>query len=323
MRRVYFGEYSPQELYDGGKRVKRRTLLQSALALPMIPASAPAQTHPRHTLCRDGRSVGLFSGLPGLDYALGGIQRDELICIVGPPSTGKTLLLLDLAARLCGRYGQNVVFYSRHQPSVYLAKKGAIKADVTYAFADGSPFDGFSRTADEGPAVILLDSTLADLPSVQDFTTSIATEHPAGCAALVIDGQSSAPMSRRTFERVDEMVSFPAERWPPIQLSVGDLYWAQRFARDKCGPPVVMGVKTASLFDDQAVAEFLELDRHMHVVADRLVTLNRPELYVDTSQAKATDRNIVCLSGASPHWWDTRCARLRFDPRRLGFSTVV
>ena len=141
--------------------------------------------------------------LPGLDYVLGGIRRHELICIAGPPSSGKTLLLLDLAARLCSRYGKNVVFYSRHQPSVYLAKKGAIKADVTYAFADDSPFDGYSYAADEGPAVILLDSTIADLPDVFHFTMSIATMHPAGCAALIIDGQSAAPMPRRNAGTVD------------------------------------------------------------------------------------------------------------------------
>ncbi len=322
MRRVYFDEAIRQELYSGGKRLKRRTLLQSAMALPMIPTSASAQTLPRESVSRDGDAAGLFSGLPGLDYALGGIRRHELICIAGPPSTGKTLLLLDLAARLCSRYGKNVVLYSRHQPSVYLAKKGSIKADVAYAFADGSPFDGDSRTADEGPAVMLLDSTLADLPDVLHFTTSITTQHPAGCAALIIDGQSTARMPRRN-ACPDEVLGFPAERWPQMQVSEADLYEVQRFARSDRGPPVVIGVKTASLLDDEAAAHSFELDRHIRVFADRLVMLHRPELEIETSQVKARDRNVVCLSGTSSHWWDTRCSRLRFDPRRLGFSTVV
>jgi predicted ATP-dependent serine protease len=160
------------------KRVKRRTLLKSALALPMIPASPCIQASPRNSVSRDDEPVGLLSGLPGLDYAFGGIRPHELVCIAGPPSTGKTLLLLDLAARLCSRYGQNVVFYSRHQPSVYLAKKGAIKADVTYAFADALSFAAHSDGI-ECPAVILLDSTLADLPRAHRFTELIATGHPA------------------------------------------------------------------------------------------------------------------------------------------------
>jgi hypothetical protein len=96
---------------------------------------------------------------------------------------------------------------------------------------------------------------------------------------------------------------------------------AQQFAQSNRGTPVVMGITTA---DNEATAESLDLSARMHFVADRLVTLNRPELYVATAaQVTPADRNIVCLSGTSPRWWDTRCSRLRFDPRRLGFSTVI
>jgi hypothetical protein len=289
----------------------------------MIPASACAQAMTLNSVSQEGQPKGLFSGLAGLDYALGGIRPHEFICIVGPPCTGKTLLLLDLAARLCNRYEQNVVFYSRHQPSVYLAKKGVIKADVTYAFQDDSLSDGYSRETHKGPAVILLDSAIAYLPDVLHFATSIATNHRAGCAALIIDGQSAAPIPHQNTATVSAMVGFPAERWPPTQLSPEDLHEAQRFAKSHRGPPVVMGIKTASLVDGEAVANSINFGDHLRVPADRLVTLHRPELYVETSQATATDRNVVCLTGRSPHWWDTRCSRLRFDPRRLGFSTVI
>jgi len=43
-----------------------------------------------------------------------------------------------------------------------------------------------------------------------------------------------------------------------------------------------MGVKTSSLFEDEAVAKSLDLDGHMRVFADRLVTLHPPKLYVET-----------------------------------------
>ena len=59
------------------------------------------------------------------------------------------------------------------------------------------------------------------------------------------------------------------------------------------------------------------------IAADRMVWLHRPELYVETSKAVAADKNVVCLTGTSPRWWDTRCSRLRFDARRLEFATVV
>jgi hypothetical protein len=288
----------------------------------MIPARAHVLAAPLISASPDDDTVGLFSGLAGLDFVLGGIRPRELICIAGPPSTGKTLLLLDLAARLCNRYDQNVVFYSRHPASVYLARIAAINADVTYAFADELSFDGHAPGLDEGSAVMLLDSTLAELPDVLHFTTSITTQHPAGCAALIIDGQGTARVPRRN-ACPDAVLGFPAERWPQIQVSVADLYEVQRFARSDRGPPVVIGVKTASLLDDEAAAHSFELDRHIRVFADRLVMLHRPELEIETSQVKATDRSVVCLSGTSPHWRDTRCSRLRFDPRRLGFSTVV
>jgi replicative DNA helicase len=92
--------------------MKRRTLLKSALglALPMANRPGHATTIPIKAESREDVTEVLFSGLPGLDYALGGLSAGELLCIAGPPSSGKTPLLLDLAARICGRYGKNVVF---------------------------------------------------------------------------------------------------------------------------------------------------------------------------------------------------------------------
>jgi hypothetical protein len=51
--------------------------------------------------------------------------------------------------------------------------------------------------------------------------------------------------------------------------------------------------------------------------------MHRPEIYIDTDKRDAADKDVVCLSGTSPKWWDTRCARLRFDPSLMGFETVV
>jgi hypothetical protein len=85
----------------------------------------------------------------------------------------------------------------------------------------------------------------------------------------------------------------------------------------------VVGVTTASLIDAQVIAESHYPDTHIGLFADRLVTLYRPELQVGPVPVKPADRDVVCLSGSSPQWDDTRCSRLRFDPQRLGFSTVL
>ena len=303
--------------------MKRRTLLKTALALPMTQATALAPAARETSSTREDDSAALFSGLPGLDYALGGIRTGELICIAGLPSTGKTLLLMDLAARICGRYGKNVVFYSAHQPSVYLGKKGTIKAGVRFGFADVRLLaDSQDREFDWRPAVILLDSTAATLTEAIHVAQRTETEHPARCAVLIVDGWSTTPGRWQTSETADGAVAFPAERWAHTLLSVTDLRQVKQFGQTN-RIPVVVGVTTASLVDDPALAESFHLSTQMRLAADRLVTLHRPELYVETSRAVAADRNVVCLSGTSPRWWDTRCSRLRFEPRRLGFSTVI
>ena len=178
--------------------MKRRTLLKTALALPMTQATALAPAARETSSTREDDSAALFSGLPGLDYALGGIRTGELICIAGLPSTGKTLLLMDLAARICGRYGKNVVFYSAHQPSVYLGKKGTIKAGVRFGFADVRLLaDNQDREFDWRPAVILLDSTAATLTEAIHVAQRTETEHPARCAGLLVDQERHANDRRK------------------------------------------------------------------------------------------------------------------------------
>src|ERR1700676_2423515 len=94
--------------------LSRRALLGSALALPLV--------KPAKTITEESLSSRLYTSVPGFDYASGGIGPGEVVCVSGPPCTGKTLLLLDLAWRISMRYGANVLFYSVHQPSVYIAK---------------------------------------------------------------------------------------------------------------------------------------------------------------------------------------------------------
>jgi hypothetical protein len=251
------------------------------------------------------------------------MSAGELLCVAGPPSTGKTLLLLDLAARICGRYGKNVVFWSAHQPSVYLARKMDIKGGTRVAFAEDTVFvDEWDRGVHDSPSVVVVCSSSAEPGQPHGIAQLLTADHPGGCAALVMDGWCTTPEPRRNADSVDGIAAFPAERWPHTLLSVKHIHQAKQFAQIN-RLRVVMGVKTASLVDDEALADSFHLSAQLQVTADRVVSLYRPELYVETSQAIAADRNVVCLSGKSPLWWDTRCSRLRFDPRRLGFSTVV
>jgi len=150
----------------------------------------------------------------------------------------------------------------------------------------------------------------------------LEANHPAGCAALVMDGWCTTEQQPLHAEVIDGVVAFPAERWAPTLLSVKRMSEVVEFARIS-RLPVVMGLQMASLVDDAALAESFELSSRLRSAADRWVSMYRPELYVDSDHAVAADKNVVCLSGTSPKWWDTRCARLEFDPKRLEFGTVV
>jgi hypothetical protein len=137
-----------------------------------------------------------------------------------------------------------------------------------------------------------------------------------------MDGWCTTKQWPPSVEVIDGLAAFPAERWAPTLLSVKGMSEAVEFAQVST-LPVVMGVQTASLVDDEALAESFHLSSQLRLAADRWVSMRRPELYVDTDNRVAADKDVACLSGTSPKWWDTRYSRLRFDPSRLGFETVV
>jgi hypothetical protein len=265
----------------------------------------------------------IYSGLPGLDYALGGIPPCELSCVTGPPCMGKTLLLLDLAARIAARYGRNVVFYSAHQPSVYLSRKLATRGGTEITFAGvRDSVSQFGQAIGSSASIFLFDSRSEDEPRALEFACTLVSEHPGGCAAVIMDGWSTYQPPLVNKQLVYKDGTFPAERWSNGLLSIQTLNNVKRFGAN-FGIPVVIGVTTVSLMDAEAQAQSFEVESELRVRADRLLTLRRPEIYRETAQMKPEERNVVCLTGTSPRWWDTRCSRLRFDPRRLGFSTVV
>jgi hypothetical protein len=294
------------------------------VAFPLVNSMATAATIPQPTGTIDvnGHNA-LFSGLPGLDYALGGIGPGELTCVMGPPCMGKTIILLELAARITARYGQNVVFYSAHKPSVYLARRAMLRADARVVFAaesiDGEVNCDFDT---DEPAIHFLDSSSADVTGACEIASGLRDAHPAGCAVLILDGWNSYRERLGDFHVVDGIPHYPAERWPHVHVSPEALMTAKRFSIT-AAIPAVFGITTASLLDDEALAESFELEAELRVRADRLLSLLRPEIYCATDEVKTEDRHVVCLTGTRPTWWDTRCAKLRFEARRLTFSTVA
>lgn len=293
--------------------MERRTLLKSMLALPVTVSAADESSGAA------AATGPLFSGLAGLDYALGGLEQGNLACIVGPPCMGKTLLLLELAARIVRRYDRNVVFYSAQKPSLYLAKKVALRNDVPVVFAGEKV--GISDSRMVGPAVQLLDSTGTDASAAFELGIRLRLEHPSGCALVILDGWSTCASKVADSPSVGGE-GLPAERWPHARLSRHVLVSTKQFAQT-ARMPVVIGVTTASLVDEAAQVRSLGIDLDLRIAADRLLSLYRPAVYEETAKINDAQRNDVALTGTSPRWWDTRCSKLRFDPRRMGFETVA
>jgi DnaB-like helicase C terminal domain len=300
--------------------MKRRALLQGALGLPLVAGIGRATSN------EAGAAVDpsvLFSGLAGLDCALGGLAAGELACVTSPPHSGKTVVLLDWAARISSRYGKNVVFYSANEPSVHIARKGVSKNRARVFFAGETQSQiPYTREFGSAGAIIMLDAHCGGLEQAQTLAKWLKANHPAGCAALVSDGWCTNRQRPIEVRIVDGAVTLPAERWTPTFLPAEKLSEAAEFARAS-GLPGVMGVQTASLVDDYALEDSLHLSLQLRQSADRWLAMTRPELYVDSDRTDPADKKVVHLCGRSANWWDMRRARLRFSRERLEFATVV
>jgi hypothetical protein len=245
---------------------------------------------------------------------VGGIGPGELVCIAGPPCSSKTLLLLNVAERISRRYGSAVLLYSAHKPSVYIAKKAALNGSISIHFWE----DGGTRPG--GPAVYLLDSSTADMEHALEVALELQSH--ADESMLILDGWSSHPRPAGQFEIIDGIPHYPSERWPHTLLSRQRIGRLREFA-SMTRIPVIAGVSTASLMDDEALAASWDLESEIRRNADHWVRLYRPELYKVTADVKPNERNVVEVTGSSPRWGDTRCSKLRLDPRDLSFATVI
>jgi hypothetical protein len=229
---------------------------------------------------------------------------------------------LELAARISNRYRHNVFFYSAHKPSVYIAKKAQLRGDARIIFAGDRAAAFRVDLRRDQAAIHLLDTNSADVGQACKIAGRFQHEHPAGCAVLILDGYCSLPERLERFDLVDAIPQYRAERWPHTLMSREVLADARRLNLSS-GIPIVFGITTASLMDDDAIMYSFPLESEVRRIADHWVVLHRQEIYRETRERQDSERNLVRLTGTSPSWWDTRCSGLRFDPKRVGFSTVA
>jgi len=302
--------------------MRRRDLLQGLLGIPMV-ATVDARSKGMTGSETAARAGALVSGLAGFDHAVGGVAAGELVCVTSPPWSGKTVLLLDWAARICRRYAKNVVFYSANEPSFGIARKAIAKGRAPGFFTgDIRNQLSYDREIGSSGAILMHDSESGNLYQAQTLARWLKANHPAGCAALILDGWCTTPQRPLCNEGIDGVVAIPAACWTPTRLSVKEMSRILEFAHAS-GIPVVMGVQTASLVDDEALASSSHVVSQLWMIADRWVSMYRPELYVETEMRVNADQNAASLLGSSHKSRDARHTKLRFDRALRRFETVV
>ena len=304
--------------------MERRTLLKTVLALPMIQSWVPGTATARMAEGQPRSPNALFSGLPGLDYALEGIAPGSLIGITGPTCTGKTMLLLEFAARLSIQYRQNVVFYSAHKPSVYLAKKATLRGDTSIRYLEGVAPDDPSVGASSEAGLYLIDANSAESERAYATALRLRRAHPAGCAAFILDGWSTEPQGPGDdIELIGGVPYVLSDSWPHSTLILPNRFrQLKHLVRDR-QLPVIFGLTTASLVDEEALSATFSIESAIRCQSDRWVVLYRPELYRTTEESRPAERNLVRLTGSSPASPHTRYSELRYNFSTLSFATVT
>ncbi len=76
----------------------------------------------------DGMAMGsIKTGFNNIDYAIGGIENDNLVLVLGEPGSGKTSLTLNIAENIA-RAGKNVLYVSKEMGKKRLARRGYLSA---------------------------------------------------------------------------------------------------------------------------------------------------------------------------------------------------
>jgi hypothetical protein len=234
------------------------------------------------------------------------------------------MLLLELAARLPIRYRQNVVFYSAHKPSVYLAKKAILRGDIPIRYLESVSRDEPSAATSAGAALYLVDANSAEAEIAYDRALRLRRAHPAGCAAFFLDGWSSQPQGPGDdIEFIGGTPYVLSDPWPhSTVVSPHRFRRLMHLVRDR-QLPVIFGLTTASLVDEEALSATFSIESAIRCQSDRWVVLYRPELYRTTEESRPAERNLVRLTGSSPASPHTRYSELRYNFSTLSFATVT
>ena len=144
--------------------------------LPDILGDLEGEAERAHQQRLAGRAGGPVTGLAPVDIALGGYLAEGLHILHGAPGTGKTALVLQIAAN-CGAVA---LFVTAEMPPVELLRRITARVTMTYLgrlksgeFAPADVIALARRAIETVPYLAILDATTGAAPTVEDLQNAI------------------------------------------------------------------------------------------------------------------------------------------------------
>lgn len=232
---------------------------------------------------RAGSLLGMSTGFTKIDEATGGLQPGQLVCIVAPPKTGKSMLALAMAV-YAHEEGQNVLFQTFEMTnSETRDRHDAMRAHTSYnrmrrrILLDPEKNDYRAMLAHMNtlPNELILTDSVSGL-TVSAMAAKIEQHHPdvvfIDGVYLMIDEQSGESNTPQALTSITRSLKRLAQRLKiPIVISTQTLLWKMRGGKvtaDSIG-------YSSSFFQDSDVILGLEEDenddeiRLLKVVASR------------------------------------------------------
>ena len=267
------------------------------------------------------------TGLKEFDAVSGSLGLGALVCVVGRPCHGKTVLLLDLAVRIHRRYETNVVFATARELPEDLLAKAPVAARHLFVELPVRDLlrEDVEFPAGRGPCVYLVDTQGVGPARPHYIAHRLNTEHRSRCDLLVSDGWTVTVDRVTTVERAVAGVSYRLnfER-AALTLSAATLVDAQRFAQGS-GVATVYGIRSAA-HDDEASGPGLEDLRRLRSTvskaAARTVLLHRPELYLPHRGGREEVAGIVELAAMGEGSSGGRRAKMQYDAAKRRFRSL-
>jgi hypothetical protein len=264
------------------------------------------------------------TGIAALDRVLGGLVPGRLHVLAGPPCSGKTTLLIEVALQVLRRCRTNVVFATAQETTPRLlvrVPRGSMGLFMPLSSLDRW-WDALERWPEPEPRIYLLDVVEVGIGQPACLAHWLLVRHPARCGLLVSNGSCVQTTRPTQLERIVEGRRYwldferPARAWRASEVGQAVLDAAAS------GIPAMYGVGTCGGPDrvsGPSPVDLGSLGPALQRAGAPVVMLHRPELYLAHDEGRRDCAGLVTLSVNG----DARVQSLTFDETRQTLRDVV